>query len=261
MHPRVANYEITPRGEIKIESDASSDDAEGNLPGVTFGPGNVFLGMDVAVLPEKPLKAGDRWEGTVVENASEGGGQLPIKYNSKALGQVQYDGRSCWKIKTNFRTVMDESQPTRAGIEVQVKVVVTGDVIWLFDPKRGLLITADGTAKGTVDAEADTVAEGQVTVNGGLDLSFHTKLVEYNGQKVPGEITRRPLVKGTIMSVRTRTVQFVLGLSLALWAAGPGLADPTPATPLAYHQGQGDRDVLRLDELHHRARGGGGASR
>jgi hypothetical protein len=182
--PLLTNYEITRQGEVKIEAKAYDQEAEEQTLGISFGAGDTFLGMQVAVLPKKPVKVGDAWGGTVVMNASEGGDEFPIKYNSKALGQAQYCGKPCWRIKTSFRLVKVESEQAPDGTELQVKLTITGDLIWLFNQKDGLLMTADGTAKATADAQADLIAEGLITGNGTWAFDFHTKLIEYNGEKV-----------------------------------------------------------------------------
>ncbi len=87
--PRLASYEVTPRGELRLADDEEGGD-EGLL--VAIGPGDAFLGMGAAVLPTKPLKVGDRWEGTVSSDVTHVENAVPIKYSAKALGQVSWAG-------------------------------------------------------------------------------------------------------------------------------------------------------------------------
>jgi len=181
----VVNYEITPLGEIRRAALLAGDLPV--LPGIwlMFGPDDAFLLGGTAILPERPVKKGDKWQGVARVPSAITGETEEIRYESTILAQEQLFGRPCLKIKTTRSTQIEEevSIPGSAAV-VQVEIKATGSVIWRFDYERGLILKADSNDKLSLDLHLRDPASGRSDLSFTAGLKYGSKLTEYNGKKI-----------------------------------------------------------------------------
>ncbi len=181
------NYILTPRAEVKELEVLSGTPAQTAIMGVAFTADNAFLPPP---LPAGPIAAGGRWQSTahVPVLMGEPGETKEVKYDSKVLGPIAYAGRNCLKIKSTFRQFEQATveAPDGSGTLV-LKLGGTGSIIWLFDPKEGLVMKSDSDSTLTITAVVQTITEGEQTVKGTGRVSLHAKMTEYNGTKLPAK--------------------------------------------------------------------------
>ncbi len=184
LQPRTVNYEVSPRGEVKLADGDVTPTPGTEEVGITLTPDDGFLAGYLAVLPKRPLKVGDHWTGTVTSGEAGSENETEVRYDAKAVGQTQYAGRTCWKIKTNYKRALTQtfSAPDGSG-EVRVKSTATGTCAWLFAPQEGVLVASDTTSKSLYTATL-SVAEAEETVHGSLTSEVHARLVELDGEPV-----------------------------------------------------------------------------
>jgi hypothetical protein len=182
------NYKIAPSGEMKEKELLSGEPSP--LPGLpfAFGPDDAFLVGGLVQFPKKPLKAGDKWKGTVRIPSDEPGVTVLVNYESKAMGLEQYRGRPCVKITTTAKeTAQGAVSDEESGGTARFKGTAKETVTWRFDYDRGLVMSTDGviqiSATGTfVDEDA---REYTATVSGVVDT--RSKMTEFNGQALPAK--------------------------------------------------------------------------
>ena len=181
----VVNYEIGPLGEIRRAALLAGDLPM--LPGVwlVLGPDDAFLLGGTAILPDRPVKKGDKWQGVARVPNPITGETVQIRYESTVLAQEQLLGRPCLKIKTVRSAQMSERVPVpgTAGV-VQAKIAMTGMVIWRFDHERGLIVKADGDDRFALDLHLQDPNSGNTDLSFTAGLKHESKLTEYNGKKL-----------------------------------------------------------------------------
>jgi len=181
----VINYEISPLGEIRRAALLAGDLPM--LPGVwlILGPDDAFLLGGTAILPERPVKKGDKWQGVTRVPNPITGETIEIRYESTVLAQEQLLGRPCLKIKTVRSAQSKQRTPVPGSAAVvQAKIAMTGTVIWRFDHERGLIVKADGDDKFALDLHLEDPDSGNTDLAFTASLKHESKLTEYNGKKV-----------------------------------------------------------------------------
>ncbi len=177
-----ARYTLNALGRVKsvswLTGNPSMDPAGA---GISLTPDDVIFG-GAAVLPERPVKKGDKWSGAINVPGAGVGDEETIKYNSVLLGEETFRGIRCQKIKTSATMSETGSEEAPDGSSVvRINVKVTSTATWLFDAERGIIVSIDESSKlsMTVKIEQDGSALASVTVNGVMNI--RSTLTEFNG--------------------------------------------------------------------------------
>ncbi len=182
-----ARYVVNPQGRIKSISWLTGDPmlADDEMGGLFLTPEDVFLVGGAAILPDKPVKKGGKWSGTVTIPGANMGGDEVIKYESVLLGEEKFGGVVCDKIKTKATTSFSASEeaPDGSGM-VSVIVKVTIDATWLLDSTRGLIVSTTGSDQAvmTFKFASEGSLLGKVTISG--IGNYRSVLAEYNSVPV-----------------------------------------------------------------------------
>jgi len=181
-----ARYVINNQGRVKSVTWITSDpmlDTEDR--GVAVAPDDIFLLGGAAILPDKAVRKGDRWSGTVSIPGAVMGEDETIKYDSVLLGQESFRGIACEKVKTkaamSFSATVES--PDGAG-SVIVAGKGTAEYVWLFDAERGIIVSIDGTERTTMTMKVADVEQTLVSVSIFVVVNDKTALTEYNGVPV-----------------------------------------------------------------------------
>ena len=178
-----ARYITNNQGRIKTVSWITTDpmlDEESR--GITVTPDDIFLLSGAAILPDKAVKKGDKWSGTVKIPGAVMGEDETIKYDSVLLGQESFRGIPCQKIKTKAVLSFTASieSPDGAG-NVAFGGKGTGEYIWLFDSERGIIASIDGTVRTTMTVKVADVEQTLVSASISGVVNQKSSLTEYNG--------------------------------------------------------------------------------
>ena len=178
-----ARYVVNNQGRIKSVTWITSDpllDTEDR--GVAVTPDDIFLLGGAAILPDKPVKNGDKWSGTVKIPGAVMGEDETIKYDSVLLGQAAFRGISCEKIKTKAAVSFSATieSPDGAGTAA-VAGKGAGEYVWLFDSARGVIVSIDGTEKTSITVKITEVEQDLAAVTISGVVNGKTALTEYNG--------------------------------------------------------------------------------
>ena len=178
-----ARYVINTQGRVKSVSWITSDPMlESEDRGVAVAPDDIFLLGGAAILPDKAVRKGDRWTGTVKIPGAVMGEDETIKYDSVLLGQEAFRGIPCEKIKTKAAVSFSATveSPDGAG-SVIVAGKGTGEYVWLFDAERGIIVSIDGTERTTMTVKVADVELTLVKASISAVVNDRTALTEYNG--------------------------------------------------------------------------------
>jgi hypothetical protein len=182
-----AEYVLNRLGRIKSLSWLSEDPSLETDDQIdwTPSPDEVFLLGGAGILPEKPVKKGDTWKGSVKIPGAVMGEDETIEYRSTLLGEERYGGAVCSKIKTKATVAFTASEdvPDLSG-KVTAKARVTGDYTWLFDPARGMIVKTDSVQKVTFSINITMDGNPLVSVSMTGTINSNHKLKEVNGQPV-----------------------------------------------------------------------------
>lgn len=183
----VINYRISPRGEM-LESNLLSGEPP-VLPGIwyIYVPDDTFLVGGVGVFPEGPVKVGDKWQGVAHIPSMVTGESQDVPYESKMLGEEQFRGRTCAKIRTTFKDTYKDALDVPGGQgEVNVEAKASGWRLWRFDRARGLVMQTEGNDNLNVTVVSTHPDVGTQTVRISGVLKVQSLLTEFKGQKTPG---------------------------------------------------------------------------
>jgi hypothetical protein len=183
----VVNYVLTPRAEVK-----EAELASGSLPvisplGTALSADDVFV---PALLPDTPVKVGDRWQEALQVPAPTGdpGHARQVNQQSEVLGQVSYAGRSCLRIRTTLRQSQQLTQEAPDGSgTVAIKAQGESTVVWLFDPRQGLVMKVDSDGVDTAAHMLKAAGRGQQAVTIRKTVSIRSRMTEYNGKKIAAQ--------------------------------------------------------------------------
>ena len=183
----VVNYELSPQGEMKAVELVAGDPPILFFPGahLGFGPDDAFLLGGRAVFPDRPVSEGEKWGGTAQKPHPVSGEIQEEQYESRVLGTEQFRGRKCLKIRTTGTFPLEGSAPV-PGTEVvaQVRGMISGHDIWLFDPERGLIMSVEGSHRLVVSARAEMGAEVAGIATTSAVINIRSVLTEFNGEKI-----------------------------------------------------------------------------
>ncbi len=186
----VARYIVSPLGEItsyRLIRGETPDFLQADS-GLLLEPADAFLLSGLAVLPEKPVKQGDKWTGVAKIPFLEGGGMEDLPYESTFLGLESYHGSECWKIRTTTKVDLEETIPGPDGVgQLALGAKLSGEATWLLDQKRGVIASVDEVDNIALTA---TFAEGgekriRATIAG--VVNSRSELAEFNGAKISPE--------------------------------------------------------------------------
>ncbi len=183
-------YVVSPRGEIK-----SVRLLGGEPPVLLFGggvlaltPDGAFLLSGAGVFPDQPLGKGDTWKGVAGLPHLRGGGTYQIAYESALLGEEEFHGAKCWKIKTQTRQELQDTVTSCDGAgQVDFSVKSSGEETWLFDPSRGVIVSVAGTHNVKVGATIEHSGQKLVRTTTTGVLNTRSILREFNGVKIAPE--------------------------------------------------------------------------
>ncbi|MFB3880622.1 MAG: hypothetical protein ACE149_05130 [Armatimonadota bacterium] len=178
-----ARYVVNNQGRIKRVTWLTGDpSADPESAGLAATPDEVFLLGGAAILPDKPVKKGDKWSGTVTIPGVVMGGDLKVNYQSVLLGEEQFRGAACQKIKTTATATFAASEDLpEVGGTVKVSAKQTGQYTWLFDAERGLIASAQGTERVSVTAQLSDPDQTLVSFALSAVSNVRSTLTEYNG--------------------------------------------------------------------------------
>ncbi len=182
-----ARYVVNPQGRIKSISWLSGDPmlADEETGGLFLTPEEVFLVGGAAILPDKPVKKGDKWSGTVTIPDAGMGGDEVIKYESVLLGEEKFQGVVCDKIKTKATTSfsVSENAPDGSG-KISVTAKVKGEITWLLDASRGMIVSTTATDQVVITFKITDEGGllGKATIAG--TSNYRSVLNTYNGVSV-----------------------------------------------------------------------------
>lgn len=179
----VTNYVLTPRGVMKAKELLSGEPIV--LPGVSvlMEADDAFLLGGLGLLPERPVKPGEKWKGVARLPALMDEEVLTVTYDSKLLGIEQYKGRPCAKIRTTVSRRFAESfeAPDGSG-PAKVSGLITGDGTWRFDYERGVIMSMEQRAQVVTE-----MSHAESTAKVSSVLNMRAALTELNGQKIPAK--------------------------------------------------------------------------
>jgi len=184
-----ARYIVSPRGEVSSARLTSGDPPTLFFGGGTlaFGPEDAFLLGGAAIFPEKPIKKGDRWEGSARAPGLIKGEIQELPYESVLLGEENFGGTVCQKIKTTRRRELggSERSPDGSGV-AHIKLKISQTDTWLFDPERGVIMSIEGSARVLVTTEVEQGGQklGGTATSGVINA--RSVLTEFNGKKITG---------------------------------------------------------------------------
>jgi len=183
----VATFQVSPLGEIEEYVRIGGDPPVLFFPGIyiRLGPEDGSLIGGLAGLPDRPLKTGDKWQGIAKKPDPRTGEAQEERYESRLMGEEEFRGRRCVKIRTVRNWELDGDFPTPDGsVVAHVKGRISGYDMWRFDPERGVIMSSDGSHHLAVTARArrDTEVLGVATTS--ATISTSSQLTEFNGQKV-----------------------------------------------------------------------------
>jgi hypothetical protein len=178
-----ARYIINNQGRIKTVSWITTDPMlDEERRGVAVTPDDIFLLGGAAILPDKPVKKGDKWSGAVKIPGAVMGEDETIRYDSVLLGQESFRGIPCEKMKTkaaiSFSATIDS--PDGSG-SLTVAGKGTGEYVWLFDAERGIIVSIDGTVRTAMTMKVVDVEQTLVSAAISGVENDKTVLTEYNG--------------------------------------------------------------------------------
>jgi hypothetical protein len=98
------------------------------------------------MLPDQPVKIGDKWEGSF-GGGEEGFGSFSLEYT--LLDEVVYKGYDCVKIIAWYNTNDASSGTTSSGKKYQWEAQSTGQDLYYFAYKQGILLSRKSIGSGT----------------------------------------------------------------------------------------------------------------
>jgi hypothetical protein len=181
-----ARYLVNPQGRVKSISWLTGGPMLDSMDeGVSVTPEDIFLLGGAAILPDKPVKTGDKWSGSVKGPGALAGEDETIKYESTLLGEETFRGALCARIKTKatISGSASEDAPDGSGRAV-VSAKATTVATWLFDPERGMITSVDESDQlsMTIKIIQDEGVLAKVTMAGVINT--RSTLTEYNGAPV-----------------------------------------------------------------------------
>jgi hypothetical protein len=113
------------------------------------------------------------------------GEDLVVKYQSVLLGEEQFRGAVCQKIKTTATSSFSASEEMpELGGTIKASAKATSQHTWLFDPERGLIASAEGTNRLSVTMQVGDPDQTLVSVTLSGVINSRSVLTEYNGVPV-----------------------------------------------------------------------------
>jgi hypothetical protein len=183
----VVNYQMTPRGVVKQKELLAGQPPI--LPGVgaVFEPEDGFLIGGLGLLPDHPVKPGDKWKGVARLPSVLSEETVAISYESKLLGQERYKGRPCAKIRTTGKREFSQAMDAPDGSgQVVVNGVITADTTWRFDHQRGVIMWSESSdtlvlaVQGRGEGDTSTAKISSV-------LKTRSVLTELHGERIPAK--------------------------------------------------------------------------
>lgn len=130
------------RGDVKKRETVDSVQAAG-MTGMSSG--TVLQLIRFPILPEKAVKAGEKWTGTRSDTTDAMGGKSVSNttYDYTLVGMDKYAGRDCLKITYSGKMTIT-SKGTMGGMDVFTEGNGTMKGTVYFDPKAGLMVADEG---------------------------------------------------------------------------------------------------------------------
>ena len=181
-----ARYVVNRQGRIKKVSWLTGDPTDDpESAALVITPDDVFLLGGAAILPDKAVKKGDKWSGTVTVPGAVMDEDLVVKYQSVLLGEEQFKGAVCQKIKTTATSSFSarEDMPELGGT-IKASAKASGQYAWLFDAERGLIASAEGTDRLSLTVQVGDADQTLVSVTLSAVINSRSVLTEYNGVPV-----------------------------------------------------------------------------
>jgi hypothetical protein len=183
----VERFIVSTRGEIKDASVVAGDPPVLMYGGLVMvlGPDEPLLLGGTAILPDKPLRKGDKWKGTAHVPLAHGGEYNDWKCQFTVLGEETWRGRPCLRIKSTASGALSEEADAPDGSgTLAISSNITSSDVWLFDFERGLIVYSERSAQlsTTVKLTANGEVVRKVTTSGVLNEK--NVLTEYNGVPV-----------------------------------------------------------------------------
>jgi hypothetical protein len=178
------SYVVTPRSEVKQSKWVSGSPPQISAAGLVFTADDAFLPPP---LPDKPVKVASRWQSATRLPAPAGnlGGVREVKYDSTVLGPVAYAGRSCLKIKTSLRQSQHATMKAPDGKgTLTLRAQSTSEIVWLFDPKAGLVVKSDADGTTAVTRVTKTTGKKEQTSKVSGAIHTHARMTAYNGKEL-----------------------------------------------------------------------------
>jgi hypothetical protein len=133
---------IDARGDVKKRETVDSVQVAGMMG---IGSGTVQQLIRFPILPEKPVKAGEKWTGTRTDTTDAMGGKSVSNITNEytLVGKERYSGRDCVKFTYSGKMTIT-SKGTMGGMDVftEGNGTMTGTVY--FDPTAGLMVAEEG---------------------------------------------------------------------------------------------------------------------
>jgi hypothetical protein len=130
------------RGDVKKRVTVDSVQAPGMMG---MGSGTIQQLLRFPILPEKAVKAGEKWTGMRSDTSDAMGGKSVSNttYEYTLVGKGRYSGQDCLKISYSGKMTIT-SKGTMGGMDVftEGNGTMTGTVY--FDPKAGLMVAEEG---------------------------------------------------------------------------------------------------------------------
>jgi len=184
IDPMVQVYYISARGELD-----RTEEVEGaartlgyfEMPG--FEPDDVCLVLDVGVLPEGEIAVGGSWSGSVDIGGEEEEESVTVQYQSRLVGEGEYQGRPCVRIETDFDCPIS---PPTGGEGMEVRGRIYGHLEWHFDRERGVVMVMEGPLRVAFTGSFGDEEGNEFAMSMRYVMNVRSALTEFNGQRVGG---------------------------------------------------------------------------
>ncbi|MCJ7752437.1 MAG: hypothetical protein MUQ65_15340 [Armatimonadetes bacterium] len=185
-----ARYVVSPSGEIGSHRLISGTPPVLQFAGgvLVLGPEDAFTLAGAAIFPDKPLAKGDTWKGVASVPSIVSGESHDVPYESALLGEERFRGALCKKIKTTRSILIENAAQSPDGSgEARVRIKTSGAYVWLFDPKRGVIMSIQGSENIAVTTTIEQTDRKLLGISATGVINTRSLLTEFNGVTLSDE--------------------------------------------------------------------------
>ncbi len=111
-----------------------------------------------------------------------------VPYESVLLGEERFRGTLCKKIKTTRSILIEDTAQAPDGSgEARIRIKTSGAYVWFFDPKRGLIMSIQGSENIAVTTTIERTDQKLLGMSATGVVNTRSLLTEFNGVKLSDE--------------------------------------------------------------------------